>query len=106
MSATAREARVFAALGDQTRLRIVARLSGGGRHSIASLTEGSRLTRQGVTKHLRVLERARIARSARDGRESLFELNPLVLDEATRYLAAVSAQWDDALARLKSFVEK
>lgn len=96
---------VFAALGDETRLRLVAKLCAGQPRSISQLTEGSKLTRQAITKHLHVLERARIVRSVRRGRESLFEFDPQPIDEMKRYLDTVSAQWDRALARLKRFVE-
>ena len=96
---------VFAALGDETRLLLLARLSEGDACSIAKLTEGSGLTRQAITKHLRVLERVRIVHSTRTGRESLFEFTPEPLDELKQYLDLVSERWDQALARLKSFVE-
>jgi DNA-binding transcriptional ArsR family regulator len=96
---------VFAALGDETRLTLVAKLCGGQPRSISELTRGSRLTRQAITKHLRVLERARIVHSVHTGRESLFELNPEPMEEIKNYLDLVSDQWDRALARLKSFVE-
>ena len=96
---------VFAALGDRTRLRLVAKLCGGEPHSISQLTQGSRLTRQAITKHLRVLEKAEIVRSVHKGRESLFELNPEPIEEMKKYLDEVSEQWDRALARLKSFIE-
>lgn len=96
---------VFAALGDETRLALIARLSSGAPRSIAQLTEGSKLTRQAISKHLRVLEGAGLVHSARTGRESRFELEPRSLDDARRFLEQVSAQWDQALARLKSFVE-
>ena len=96
---------VFAALGDETRLLLVAKLCGGEPRSISQLTEGSRLTRQAITKHLRVLERARIVRSVRAGRESLFEFNPKPMEDLKQYLNFVSARWDEALSRLKSFVE-
>jgi len=96
---------VFAALGDETRLSLVVRLSSGQPHSISELTEGSRLTRQAITKHLRVLESVGIVHAIRAGRESLFELDPKPLEEMKQYLDLVSAQWDQALARLKSFVE-
>jgi DNA-binding transcriptional ArsR family regulator len=98
-------AAAFAALGDETRLMLVARLCGGEPRSISQLTRGSRLTRQAITKHLRVLERARIVRSVRTGRESLFQFNPQPMKELRDYLEFVSGQWDQALARLKSFVE-
>jgi DNA-binding transcriptional ArsR family regulator len=97
--------RVFAALGDQTRLSLVARLSRGHPRSIAQLTEGSKLTRQAITKHLRVLEKARIVHSVRTGRESLFEFDPDPIEEAKTYLELVSEQWDQTLDRLKAFVE-
>jgi DNA-binding transcriptional ArsR family regulator len=70
------------------------------------LTAGTRLTRQAVTKHLRVLEAAGVVRAGRAGRESLFALEPKPIDDLRRYLEIVSAQWDDALARLKVFVEE
>ncbi len=96
---------VFAALGDSTRLRLVSRLARGRPLSIAELTSGSALTRQAVTKHLRVLEQAGVVRSRRVGRESRFNYEPRALKEASAYLERVSGQWDDALARLQAFVE-
>jgi len=96
---------VFAALGDETRLRLVAKLCGGRPHSISQLTAGSKLTRQAITKHLRVLERVGIVRSIRRGRESRFEFNPQPIEGMKQYLNSVSEQWDQALSRLKSFVE-
>jgi DNA-binding transcriptional ArsR family regulator len=99
------KAKVFAALGDETRLSLLARLCDGQRYSIAELTEGTRLTRQAVTKHLRVLERARIVHATRDGRKSLFTFDPQPVIAMKEYLELVSRQWDVALARLKIFVE-
>jgi DNA-binding transcriptional ArsR family regulator len=98
-------AALFAALGDTTRLALVGRLSSGQPASIAQLTAGSRLTRQAISKHLRVLERAGLVRSVRAGRESRIALDPHAIEEMQKYLGAVSRQWDDALARLKAFVE-
>ena len=100
------QARVLAALGDETRLLIVTRLAAGRSCSISHLTSGTRLTRQAVTKHLRVLESARIVRGRRAGRESLFAFNPERIKEMQAYLAFISEQWDHALARLQSFVER
>ena len=97
---------VFAALGDETRLSLVVKLSGGQPCSIAQLTEGSSLTRQAITKHLHVLQTVGIVHAVRAGRESLFEFNPQALEETRQYLELVSRQWDNALARLKSFVEE
>jgi DNA-binding transcriptional ArsR family regulator len=104
-SALRRPAAVFAALGDETRLSVLARLSQGEPQSIARLTLGTALSRQAVTKHLRVLEGAGVVRSTRLGRESRFALEPQPLADARDYLDRVSQQWDDALARLKSFIE-
>jgi DNA-binding transcriptional ArsR family regulator len=101
----ATHAPAFAALGDETRLSLVAKLCDGQPHSISQLTEGSRLTRQAITKHLRVLESTKIVRCVRTGRESLFELDPKPIEELKEYLDLVSEEWDQALARLKSFVE-
>ncbi len=97
---------IFAALGDETRLALVSKLSAGEACSIAQLTEGTQLTRQAVTKHLRVLTNARIVRNVKSGRESLFELDPAPLRAVRDYAEVVSAQWDGALGRLKAFVEK
>lgn len=99
------DASVFAALGDETRLLLVARLSDGSAYSIAQLTSGSRLTRQAITKHLRVLRRVGMVHSRRAGRERLFEFDPRPIQDMKEYLDRVSEQWDQALARLKSFVE-
>jgi DNA-binding transcriptional ArsR family regulator len=96
---------VFAALGDETRLSLVAKLSTGRRHSITQLTVGSKLTRQAITKHLRVLERAKLVRKAHAGRERLYELDPDPIDEAKKFLDLVSEQWDQRLSRLRAFVE-
>jgi DNA-binding transcriptional ArsR family regulator len=97
---------VFAALGDPTRLSLVAKLCGGEPCSISQLTGDTKLTRQAVTKHLRVLERARIVHSTRRGRESHFAFNPKPIEEIKTYLDLVSLQWDEALGRLRAFVER
>ena len=99
-------ATVFAALGDSTRLLLVLSLSRGNRQSIAQLTESKPLTRQAVSKHLRILESAGVVSSRREGRENLFALNPRALDELRSYVEQISDQWDASLARLKAFVEK
>jgi DNA-binding transcriptional ArsR family regulator len=98
-------AAVFAALGDETRLLLLTRLCDGQRFSISELTQGTRLSRQAVTKHLRVLERVRIVHRRREGRESLFTFDPDPVIEMKQYLELVSKQWDLALGRLKKLVE-
>jgi DNA-binding transcriptional ArsR family regulator len=97
---------IFAALGDATRLRLVTRLGSSGPMSIARLTAGTEVTRQAVTKHLRVLADAGLARGVRRGRERLWTLEPGQLQEARRYLDLISRSWDERLARLKDFVER
>lgn len=87
-------------------MTLLARLGRGKSYSISELTEGTTLTRQAVTKHLRVLERVRIVHARRAGRERLFELDPQPIQEMSLYLEAVSKQWDAALARLKEFAER
>jgi DNA-binding transcriptional ArsR family regulator len=96
---------VFAALGDATRLRIVARLCDRGPLSIVRLTKGADVSRQAITKHLRALEGAGLVRSARAGRERIWELRTERLADVCRYLDQISAQWDEAIARLRTFVE-
>ena len=96
---------VFAALADETRLRLVARLSSAGPQSIARLTAGTTVSRQAVTKHLRVLERAGLACSARSGRESVWAFESAPLATARRCLEGIAAQWDATLERLKGFAE-
>jgi DNA-binding transcriptional ArsR family regulator len=103
--AAKRQAPVFAALGDEMRLSLLVKLCSGQPHSISQLTRGTRLTRQAITKHLRVLESAGIVHSVRTGRESQFEFDPKPIEEMKQYLDLVSEQWDQALARLKFFVE-
>jgi DNA-binding transcriptional ArsR family regulator len=96
---------VFAALGDETRLRILARLSTGGPLSITQLTDGESVTRQAITKHLSVLAEAGLVRDLRSGRERRWELQPAPLDTARACLELVSQRWDQRLERLKALVE-
>ena len=96
---------IFAALGDKTRLSLISKLCAGRPYSISRLTQGSKLTRQAITKHLRVLESVGVVHSVRSGRESLFEFDPEPIEEIKKYLDQVSEQWDQALSRLKRFVE-
>lgn len=97
---------VFAALGDPTRMAILALLAHGERLPLSGLAQASRLTRQGVTKHLTVLEKAGLVSSRRSGRERRFTLEPDAVNRATAYLDAVSRQWDCAIGRLRRHVEE
>ncbi|MGH9461634.1 MAG: ArsR/SmtB family transcription factor [Vicinamibacteria bacterium] len=96
---------IFAALGDETRLRLVARLCTGGPQSIARLTVGSEITRQAITKHLLVLADAGLVRGMRQGRESRWELAPEQLEVARRYLDLISEQWTRRLYALERHLE-
>jgi DNA-binding transcriptional ArsR family regulator len=100
-----RAADLFAALGDENRLRLVSRLCHDGPTSIAKLTAGSSVTRQAISKHLRVMEQSGLVRSTRQGRESVWQLEQRRVEDARRYLGLISEQWDEALARLRRFVE-
>ena len=97
---------IFVALGDPTRLALVARLCEQGPLSITKLTAGAAITRQAVTKHLHLLEDAGLVQGTRDGRESVWEVRPHRLQDARRYLDQIAAQWDAALDRLRAFVER
>ena len=97
---------IFAALGDETRLRLVAVLCAGSALSIAQLTSGTEITRQAVTKHLHVLAEAGLVRHVKVGRERRWEFEPAQVDEARRSLDRIARQWDSALGRLKLAVER
>lgn len=103
---SAKTAPVFAALGDSTRLALIAKLSDGTPQSIATLCDGEPLTRQAISKHLRVLEEVELVSSVRHGRESLYSLNGGPIDVARAYIDLVSAQWDGRIERLKAMVER
>ena len=96
---------MFAALGSATRLELLSRLGDGKDYSITELTDGLDLTRQAVTKHLRVLQQAGIVGTQRVGRESRFAIEPTSVSEANSYLAKISDQWDQSIARLRAAVE-
>lgn len=96
---------LFAALGDGTRLALVDRLGRGGPQSITQLTDGTAITRQAITKHLMVLAQAGIVSDVRRGREHVWTLEANRVAEARRYLDTIAQQWDEALDRLKAFVE-
>lgn len=96
---------LFTALGDETRLRIVNRLAREGPLSITRLTDGTPLSRQAISKHLRVLSDAGLAHGRRSGREQIWQIEARRLRDARRYLGEISAQWDEAIGRLRKLVE-
>jgi DNA-binding transcriptional ArsR family regulator len=98
-------ASIFFALGDETRLRLVAVLCAGGAFSIAQLTTTTAISRQAVTKHLQVMAQARLVRDVKVGRERLWQLDPVQIEDARRSLELIGRQWDQALGRLKLSLE-
>src|SRR5438128_2415589 len=98
-------AHIFAALGDESRLLLIAVLGAGGAMSITQLTSGTQITRQAVTKHLHVLAEAGLVRDVKNGRERLWEFEMDKLEEARRSLEVIAQQWDQALASLRRAVE-
>jgi DNA-binding transcriptional ArsR family regulator len=96
---------VFAALGETTRLSLVARLCAEGPLSIARLSEGTGVTRQAITKHLQTLADAGVVHDSWSGRERIWELETKRLERARRYLDEISLQWDAAIGRLRALVE-
>ncbi|MEZ5922378.1 MAG: metalloregulator ArsR/SmtB family transcription factor [Parvularculaceae bacterium] len=96
-------ASVFAALGDPVRLNLLSRIGDG--RSITELAAGLPITRQAVTRHLRVLERAKLVEERRRGRETRFVVRPARLRQAKGWLDDVAQQWDGTLGRLKAHIE-
>ena len=96
---------VFFALGDRTRLSVVRKLGSGGALSATALSDGAKVTRQAIVKHLHVLERVGLVTHEKHGREVLYALEPRRLDDARAFLDAVSAGWDRAIERLRQMVE-
>src|SRR6266581_9681810 len=97
---------IFAALGDETRLGLVAYLARGDTLSIAQLTARTLVTRQAVTRHLEVLAEAGLVRGTRRGREHLWQLEPKRIELARRSLDEISRWWDKKLAALKAGIEE
>jgi DNA-binding transcriptional ArsR family regulator len=97
---------LFAALGDATRLGLLVTLCASGPLTVTRLSGKFAVSRQALTKHLDVLAEAGLVRSSRQGRERIWELEPKRLDDAHAYLERLSRQWDDALDRLRAFVER
>lgn len=98
------QARVFAALGDPTRLELLVRLAQEGLQSITRLAAGAPISRQALTKHLGTLADVGLVKAQRQGREVLYAFDPTPLASLQEYLDAVSAQWDKKLGDLGSFL--
>lgn len=105
LKTTKQHAHIFAALGDPTRLSLVSKLIDGEPHSISSLSTGTKISRQAVTKHLTVLSGVGLVSKSKEGRETLYSLDPKPIKSLQEYLNIISMQWDESLQNLKSFVE-
>lgn len=101
-----RQATIFAALGDPTRLSLVTKLIDGKPHSISTLATDTHISRQAITKHLRVLENVGLVTNLKAGRESLYELDTKPLKSIQEYLDVIANEWDKSLGNLKAFVEQ
>jgi DNA-binding transcriptional ArsR family regulator len=99
-------AAVFFALGDETRLSLIRELGSHVALSATMLSDGARVTRQAIVKHLQVLEGAGLVVHRRRGREVLYALELRRFDEARAFLEAISAGWDRAIERLRLSVEE
>jgi len=102
----AEPAAIFAALGEPTRMQLLNRLGNGEPRSIARLADGMPISRQALSKHLRVLESAGLTSVEREGRETLYRIDPAGLLVAEAWIGEVSRQWDAAIDRLKQHVER
>ena len=106
-SSQARDAApLFAALGDETRLQMLMRLAASGPESIAQMSAKSHVSRQAITKHLQVLEEAGFVVGERRGREHIWRIQPRRFEQVHAHLQRISAQWDEALERLRAFVDE
>lgn len=96
---------VFFALGDSTRLSVVTKLGTTGALSATTLSQGAKVSRQAIVKHLQVLEGAGLVTSEKRGRDVLYALEPDRLEDARLFLDGISASWDRAIDRLRKLVE-
>jgi DNA-binding transcriptional ArsR family regulator len=94
---------VFTALADPTRRSVLERLTQGPA-TITELAAGLPMSRQAVTKHLHLLEQARLVIVTPSGRERHYQLSLPPLQVATLWIAGVEQQWDQRLAHLKQFL--
>lgn len=99
-------AQLFHALGDPTRLEIIERLSVGTLHTITTVSDGLKMSRQGIRKHLQVLADAGLIKLVTKGRDTQVELEKQSLEQAKAFIVQIEAQWDTRLEALRNFVEK
>lgn len=96
--------RVFQALADPTRRQLVELLASAGQHTPTRLARDLPITRQGVSKHLEVLEEAGLVRSQQVGRQRRYTLTPEPLEEPLAWIETIANRWDRRLARLRRYL--
>jgi DNA-binding transcriptional ArsR family regulator len=96
---------LWSAIGDPSRCRVLDLLVSSGEVSASWLAGRVPFSRQAVAKHLAVLERAGLITRRKHGREVLFQVDPARLDQASRAMAELAAQWDRRLGAIKHLAE-
>ena len=98
---------VFKALADESRRALLDRLHARNGQTLGELCDGQDMTRQAVTKHLGILEAAKLVTTVRRGREKLHYLNPVPIHEiGERWIKKYEVPHLDALADLKRNLEQ
>ena len=96
---------LWSAIADPSRRRVLDLLVGNGEASASWLAARVPFSRQAVSKHLAVLEEAGLVSRRKQGREVLYQVEAGRLDQATRAMAELAAQWDRRLAAIKRLAE-
>jgi DNA-binding transcriptional ArsR family regulator len=97
--------RLWAAIADPTRQQLIDLILAKGEATATDLARDLPVTRQGISKHLAVLQRAGLVQASRAGREVRFTVRQERLDHATRRMGRILAQWDERLATIKRIAE-
>ena len=96
---------VFAALADPMRRSILANLAEHSPKTATQLAQEYPITRQGILKHLNVLEEAGLVAITQQGREKRYTLTPEPLIDLEQWIEEIGAKWDQRLLRLKTLLE-
>jgi DNA-binding transcriptional ArsR family regulator len=96
---------LWSAIADPSRRRVLDLLVSNGEVSASWLAGHVPFSRQAVSKHLAVLEEARLVSRRKQGREVLYQVEADRLDQAARAMAALAAQWDRRLDTIKRLAE-